>query len=69
MLAAMTESTGECLVLGYGFSQILACFLMTCHTEFSWCGHGVVYLQGVMCLVTAKAVTGELALSMRLMAL
>ena len=69
MLTAVAESTGESLVLGHGLFQLRAGLLMAWHTESPRCGHGIVDLQGMMGRVTAKAVTGDLALGMGFMAI
>lgn len=67
MLAAVTEGTGECLVLGLCFLHQLANFLMTCHAEGSRRCQGIINLQRMMGRVTSQTVTGHLAFSVGLM--
>jgi hypothetical protein len=68
MLAAVAESTGECLVLGHRFFQLFTNFFMTRHAEVSRGGQGIVNFQRMVGRMTAKAVTGYLAFGMGLMA-
>ena len=69
MGAAVAESTGECLVLGRGFIQLLTDLFMTGITEYSWCGHGIIYLQRMMGRMTTQAVADDLAFNMGFMTL
>ena len=66
MLAPVAESAGKRLMLGLGFSQLFKRFLMACGTEVSWCGQGILYLQGMMGRMATKTVTGHLAFGMGL---
>ena len=62
VLAAMTESTGKCLVLGLCFLHQLTNFFMTCHTECPWRGQGIINLQRMVGRMATQTVTGHLAL-------
>ena len=68
MLAAVTEGTGKCLMLGHCFFHQLANLLMTWHTEGSRCCQGIINFQRMMGRMAGQTVTGHLAFSMGLMA-
>ena len=68
MLAAVAESTGECLVLGDRFCHLFTDLFMARYTEAFWCGQGIVNFQRMVGRMTAEAVTGYLAFSMGFMA-
>jgi hypothetical protein len=69
MLAAVTECTGKCLMLGHSFFQQLTYIFVARHAEGPRCGQGIIDLQRMMGRMTAEAVTGNLAFSMGLMAI
>ena len=69
VLSPVAEGTGKCLVLGDCFFHLFTNLGMAGHTEGPWCGHGIVDLQWMMGRMTAKAVTGDLAFGMGLVAL
>ena len=69
MLAAVTECTGKCLMLGHCFFQQFTYIFVARHAEGPRCGQGIIDLQRMMGRMTAEAVTGNLAFSMGLMAI
>ena len=68
MLTTVAERTGKCLVLGYCLLHLFSHLFVAWDTECSRRGQGIVDLQWMMDRMTAKAVTGHLALGMWFMA-
>jgi len=69
MLAPVAESAGKRLVLGLGFFQLFASFLMACSAKGPRRGQGILYLQRMMGGMTTEAVAGHLAFGMGFMAI
>ena len=58
MLTAMTEGTGECLVLSLCFLHQFANFTVTRNTESSWCSLDSIDFQRVMGRMASQAIGG-----------
>ena len=69
MLSAVTESTGERLMLGGGFCKSYPFLFMTCDTETARCCKGRGNLQWMVGRMAAQTIACNLTLDMGLMAL
>jgi hypothetical protein len=69
VLAAVTEGTGKCLMLGHCLFHQLADLFVAGHAECSRRCHGIVNLQRMVSRMAAKTVTDHLALGMGFMTL